>query len=84
MQNKSDYGSSELPWPLIVAWVCCVIPCFLQYILRPAPEVMSPELRTAFGLAGLGTSSLGGLETWLAVRDRTELLPDYGRAHGGA
>ncbi len=84
MRNKSDHGSSELPWPFIVAWVCCVIPYFLQYALRPAPQVMSPELRTAFGLAVLGTSPLAGLETWLAARDRTKLLPGYGQAHGGA
>ena len=84
MRNNSDHSSSELHWPLIVAWVCCVIPYLLRYALRPAPQVMSPELRTAFGLAALGISPLAALETWLTARDRTKLLPGYGQAHGAA
>lgn len=84
MRNKSDHGSSELHWPFIAAWVCCVIPYVLQYAWRPAPQVISPELRNAFGLAALDISLLAGLETWIAPRHRIKLLPGYGQAHGGA
>jgi len=34
----------------IVAWVLCLVFCFLQYALHSAPGVMIPELPLALGL----------------------------------
>jgi MFS family permease len=61
MQTASVQRSTELHWPFIMAWACCVLFYFLQYALRSAPGVMVPELTTAFGLSALGVSALIGL-----------------------
>jgi MFS family permease len=61
MQTTSVQRSTELRWPFIMAWACCVLFYFLQYALRSAPGVMVPELTTAFGLSALGVSALIGL-----------------------
>jgi fucose permease len=61
MRDKPVQVGSEFHWPLILAWVCCVIFYFLQYVLRSAPGVMIPELTSSFGLSALGVSSLIGL-----------------------
>ena len=61
MPNKSVREGSDFHWPFIVAWAFCLLFYFGQYALRSAPGVMVPELTGAFGLNGLGVSSLIGL-----------------------
>jgi len=61
MSDKPMRADSDLHWPFVAAWGCCVVFYFLQYALRSAPGVMVPELTAAFGLSALGVSSLIGL-----------------------
>jgi len=54
MRDKPVQVGSELHWPFIAAWVCCVIFYFLQYALRSAPGVMIPELTKVTARHGSG------------------------------
>jgi MFS family permease len=54
-------AASAFHTAFIIAWLFCLLFYFMEYVVRSAPSVMLPELRTAFGLNTAGLSSLIGL-----------------------
>jgi MFS family permease len=54
-------AASAFHTAFIIAWLFCLLFYFMEYVVRSAPSVMLPELRSAFGLNTAGLSSLIGL-----------------------
>src|SRR5262249_35217863 len=54
-------AASAFQTAFIIAWLFCLLFYFMEYVVRSAPSVMLPELRTAFDLNTAGLSSLIGL-----------------------